>query len=130
MREDDQLSRLFKALTHPARLQILDLLRDGEQCVCHMETHLSYRQAYISQHLAVLRQAGLIKDRRDGWNVYYRVVEPGVYEVIDRAQAIASRRVPKRAGRRSGVVCACPKCNTKGASVTSDAIPVAQIVPA
>ncbi|MGQ9815426.1 MAG: ArsR/SmtB family transcription factor [Candidatus Roseilinea sp.] len=130
MREDDQLSRLFKALMHPARLQILDLLRDGEQCVCHMEAHLGYRQAYISQHLAVLREAGLIEDRRDGWNVYYRVAERGVYEVVDRARAIAGVRVPKRAGRRARVACACPKCNTKGVSASSNVISLERVVVA
>jgi len=130
MREDDQLSRLFKALTHPARLQILNLLRDGEQCVCHMEAHLSYRQAYISQHLAVLREAGLIEDRRDGWNVYYRVTEPGVYEVMDRARAIAGVRVPKRAGRRAAAACPCPKCSSENIGAASGVIPVERIVAA
>jgi DNA-binding transcriptional ArsR family regulator len=44
----------FKALAHPVRLQILDMLRSGEVCVCHMETALGKRQAYISQQLMVL----------------------------------------------------------------------------
>ena len=65
---------LFKACGHPVRLQILEvLLRDGEACVCHLEAHLGQRQAAISQHLAKLRQVGLVTDRRDGWNVYYSV---------------------------------------------------------
>ena len=49
----------LKVLTHPARLAILNILRDGEHCVCHMEAHLGYRQAYISQQLMVLREAGI-----------------------------------------------------------------------
>lgn len=126
MREDDRLSRLFKALMHPARLQILDLLRDGEQCVCHMEAHLGYRQAYISQHLAVLREAGLIEDRRDGWNVFYRVTEPGVYEVVDHARALAGARVPRRAGRRVAAACPCPRCTAENAGV----VPIERIVAA
>ena len=55
--------QLFKVLGHPARLAILEILREGEQCVCHMETYLGQRQAYISQQLSVLREAGLITDR-------------------------------------------------------------------
>jgi DNA-binding transcriptional ArsR family regulator len=55
---------LFRALMHPARLAILDLLRAGEACVCHLEAHLGYRQAYLSQQLAILRTAGLIRDSR------------------------------------------------------------------
>jgi DNA-binding transcriptional ArsR family regulator len=51
----DNLAVRFKALAHPVRLQILDMLRSGEACVCHMETALNKRQAYISQQLMVLR---------------------------------------------------------------------------
>ena len=71
-------SDLFKILAHPVRLSILEILREGEQCVCHMEAMLDLRQAYISQHLMVLREAGVLADRRDGWNIYYRVIKPEV----------------------------------------------------
>jgi len=54
-------SKLFKALMQPARVAILVQLRDGEQCVCHLEAILGYRQAYLSQQLAVLRQVGLVE---------------------------------------------------------------------
>jgi DNA-binding transcriptional ArsR family regulator len=62
----DDLAARFKALAHPVRLQILDMLRRGEACVCHMETALDKRQAYISQQLMVLRDAGLVDARKDG----------------------------------------------------------------
>ena len=76
-------AQLFKVLMHPTRLAILDELRDGEQCVCHMEAKFGLRQAYISQHLMVLRDAGLVTDRRDGWNIYYQVNKPEIFQVID-----------------------------------------------
>ena len=76
-------AQLFKVLTHPIRLAILEELRGGEQCVCHMEAVFGLRQAYISQHLMVLRDAGLVTDRRDGWNAFYRVSKPEIYKVID-----------------------------------------------
>jgi hypothetical protein len=47
-----------------------------------MEAHLGFRQAYISQQLMVLREAGLIQDRRDGWNVFYHVSEPRIFDVL------------------------------------------------
>ncbi len=59
-------AEIFKLLSHPCRLAILYTLRSGEECVCHMEATLGYRQAYLSQQLAVLREAGIIQDRRDG----------------------------------------------------------------
>jgi ArsR family transcriptional regulator len=62
----DEQAQVFKLLTHPARIAILNLLRDGEHCVCHLEAYLGFRQSYISQQLAVMREAGIIQDRRDG----------------------------------------------------------------
>ena len=92
----EESAKLFKALMHPARLEILENLRDGEHCVCHMEAALGYRQAHISQHLSVLREAGLVQDRRDGWNVYYRVVQPQVFAVLDAAQAMTGLKRTRR----------------------------------
>ena len=115
MSGEDRLPRLFKALTHPARLEILDELRGGEQCVCHLEAHLGYRQAYISQQLAVLREAGLIEDRREGWNIFYRVVEPGVFELMDHARSLTGETDAQPARRRK-VDCPCPKCSPSAAS--------------
>jgi DNA-binding transcriptional ArsR family regulator len=100
---------LFKLLSHPSRLAILALLRDGEQCVCHMEAALHLRQAYISQQLMVLRRAGLITDRRDGWNVFYRLTKPEVPAPLDAALATiepdARATLPSKAAS-----CPCPKC--------------------
>lgn len=104
----DRQTQLLKILTHPARLAILAILRDGEQCVCHMEAHLGLRQAYISQQLAVLRGAGLIEDRRDGWNVYYRVSNLQIFQVLD-AVATVTGDANQEAGNR--VVCPCPRCS-------------------
>lgn len=101
-------AQIFKALTHPARLAILEILRDGEECVCHMEAILGLRQAYISQQLAVLRESGLIQDRRDGWNIYYRTVDARIYEVLDIAQRITGLEVPDI--HRTGFQCSCPRC--------------------
>ncbi len=76
-------SDLLKVLSHSTRLAIFDILRDGEQCVCHMEATLNLRQAYISQQLMVLKQAGLLQSRRDGLNLYYRLVKPEILTVLD-----------------------------------------------
>jgi ArsR family transcriptional regulator len=78
---DDYASR-FRALAHPVRLQILDMLRGGEVCVCHMEAALGKRQAYISQQLIVLREAGLVEARKDGLQVFYRLVDPTLEDLL------------------------------------------------
>lgn len=107
-----QLTGIFKALMHPARLAILDVLRNGEECVCHIENHLGYRQAYISQQLAVLRDAGLIQDERDGWNVYYRVARPEVFALIDVARTMVGLPVTHRASNARESDCPCPRCSS------------------
>ena len=108
MYEYSEEVKLLKALTHPARLAILEILRGGEECVCHLEAVLGYRQAYISQQLMVLRDAGLLQDRREGWNVYYRVICPEIYSILDTVRQMTGMPVAKLV--RTSVACACPNC--------------------
>ena len=63
--------QIFKALSNPVRLEIIDFLADGEKCVCEIVDKLNYEQPHISKSLIKLKEAGLIKDRKDGLNVYY-----------------------------------------------------------
>ncbi len=90
-RAREKQAEVLRALGHQVRLEILELLRDGEVCVCEMEPALGLRQPNISQHLAALRAAGLVATRRDGVRAMYRVADPAVYEVIDLVFGIAHR---------------------------------------
>jgi len=85
MADVTRLSDLLRLIAHPARLEILNLLREGEICVCQMEARLGYRQAFISQHLMALREAGLVANRRQGWKVFYRPLRPGLFGLLDIA---------------------------------------------
>ena len=69
-------ARLFKALGDETRLRIIALLAHGELCVCHIHDALDLPQPNISRHLAVLRAAGVVEDRREGHWVYYRLTSP------------------------------------------------------
>jgi ArsR family transcriptional regulator len=108
-------AKLFKALMHPVRLAILDVLRDGEECVCHMEAILGHRQAYISQQLMVLRDAGLVQDRRDGLNIFYRVTRPEIFSVIDASLQLTGGyrmdRIHQKHSKNKKTACSCPKCH-------------------
>jgi ArsR family transcriptional regulator len=106
-------SNLFKALSHSTRLAILDILRDGEQCVCHMEATLGLRQAYISQQLMILKQAGLLESRRDGLNLYYRVIKPEVFSVLDAVRTVSGVTTKSPPHKHAKTGCPCPKCNVK-----------------
>ncbi len=83
---------MLKALAHPVRLRIVDILRGGERCVCDLEIALGLRQAYVSQHLMTLRRAGVVTDRKDGLRVYYRVCDSSVHAVLDTARSMVSQQ--------------------------------------
>jgi ArsR family transcriptional regulator len=68
-------SRLFKALGDDTRLRIVALLSHGELCVCHLEGALGLSQPNVSRHLAILRSAGVVEDRRQGTWVHYRLLK-------------------------------------------------------
>lgn len=105
----DKQARLFKALMHPVRIQILDILRSSEACVCHIEAILGLRQAYVSQQMAVLRKAGLISDRRDGPNIYYQIVRREVLDLLDMARALVGE---DEQSQLLPAGCDCPRCTT------------------
>ncbi len=64
-------AQLFHALSDGARLQIIEILLDGEHCVCDLMTHIDAAQSRLSYHLKVLKDAGLVSDRREGrWSYY------------------------------------------------------------
>ena len=105
---------LHKALAHPTRLRILEALAREEACVCHLTALLHQRQAYISQHLMVLREAGLVEDRRDGVLVYYRLLDPRAVEVGRLLRGIAGENgasEPEETFPAAPLAgCSCPKC--------------------
>ena len=82
----DDAAELLKRLAHPARLLVLCLLVDGELAVYQLEQHVGLSQSALSQHLAVLREHGLVTTRREGSSVYYRVAAGpwlGVLKALD-----------------------------------------------
>lgn len=98
---------LLKVMGHPVRLQILDMLRHGEICVCHIEAALGRRQAYISQQLMTLRDAGLVNARKEGLQVYYRLSNDAVMNLLNHLYG-----TPDTTGVETLDGCTCPKCST------------------
>jgi DNA-binding transcriptional ArsR family regulator len=110
----------FNALAHPARIEIIELLRDGEACVCHIQAMLDQRQAYISQHLNVLRRAGLVTCRKEGLRVYYQARHPQVYEILDHVKNVllaSGQWQPGTSGSTEPAkrkqACTCPQCSSE-----------------
>ncbi len=76
-------AELCKTLANPTRLEILSLLRDGRKSVGELASLTGVRQATVSQHLAVLRQRGVVSTNREGTNVYYAVANPKITKACD-----------------------------------------------
>ena len=91
-----QLARLGKALASPHRLEILELLAQGERTVDSLATEMGLSLANTSQHLQALRQAALVESRKEGLFVHYRLVDPDVFELSRVIRSVAERRLADR----------------------------------
>jgi DNA-binding transcriptional ArsR family regulator len=100
-----QASQIFHLLSHAARLRILDELRRDEACVCHLQAVLKRPQAYVSQQLAVLREANVVTDRRDGQFVFYRLSDQRIERLLEEVLGPASERTEPE-------TCPCPRCKS------------------
>lgn len=89
-----QHAEICKVLTDPKRLMLLDALRQDERSVGELAELLAVNLANASQHLAVLRHAGLVASRRSGSNVLYRLAEPAIVQACDVIDRIVNRRQP------------------------------------
>jgi len=76
-------AEMLKALAHPTRLQILDLLKEGEECVCKIVPKLHMEQSNVSRHLNILKKEGLVSSRKEGLKVFYRVTDPKIFQLIE-----------------------------------------------
>jgi len=105
-------AKIFKALAHPARLRILNALREEGQYVCHLVALLGRSQPNISQHLAILRAVGLVVDEREGNNILYRLNNGRVLRLLD---LLAGGRGETPPAPRPEVwrTCPCPRCTRR-----------------
>src|SRR6185437_6199857 len=88
-----QFARLGKALASPARLELLDLLAQGERPVEALAQEAALSVANASAHLKVLRQARLVESRKDGLHVYYRLADPAVYRLWSALRLVGERQL-------------------------------------
>ncbi|MBK9054680.1 MAG: helix-turn-helix transcriptional regulator [Chloroflexi bacterium] len=96
-------------------MQILTILRQGEACVCHLEAILHKRQAYISQQVSVLKEAGLLAERKDGLFVFYRLANPNLVALLEQSLAFAQAQTRTEmplfvSPMLAAVPCSCPTC--------------------
>ena len=86
-------AELFKALAHPVRIHILELLREGERTVSELQTELEIESSTVSQQLGVLRARSLVTGRKEGTSVHYSAVDPQVFDLLDTTRAMFQTHV-------------------------------------
>lgn len=89
-------ANMFRVLGHPARVRILELLREGERSVGTLQAELSLDSGGTSQHLAALRRIGLVDSRREGTSVFYRVDDDAVFALLETARALIVRHLDEQ----------------------------------
>jgi DNA-binding transcriptional ArsR family regulator len=104
----EQVAALLQAIGQPARMKILLAIGKEEPCVCHLESTLDLRQAYLSQHLMALRKAGLVVTSRQGRNIHYRLSDPRLLVIIQHAAEVQGISLPELAPSPD---CDCPNCS-------------------
>jgi DNA-binding transcriptional ArsR family regulator len=113
-----ELSKLFRVLGQPSHLEILLAIGKGEACVCHLEAATGWRQAYISQHLMALRSEGLVVTRRDGRNIFYRLKNAALLDLIRQGAGVTGKADVESALDRLAEPlphCPCPHCSLQKA---------------
>lgn len=119
---EDRTSQVLSVLGNSFRIQIAIALNGQEACVCHLEQMLKKRQAFISQHLMVMRDSGLLATRREGKYIYYRLSDKeSILDLIRQAAKIAGldpQKMPSMPIQQAISQCACPKCETDISPVT------------
>ena len=89
-------ARLFHALSDETRLAVLEMLCDGERCVCDLQSDLGAAQSRLSFHLKVLKDAGLVADRKEGRWSSYALASDALGEAHDLVRALATEKPAAR----------------------------------
>ncbi len=110
----EKLARILRAVSSSSRIKILAGIGRGEACVCHLESLLNMRQAYISQQLMEMRDVDLLETRRDGRYIFYRLSEPQFLDSlleIGELFGIPATDFNKLIPSTPNPDCPCPHCN-------------------
>ena len=86
-------AEVFKALGHPIRLGVVEFLQKGEMCVCEIVAHVGTEMSNVSKHLAILKKAGVVADRRDGLKIMYSLTMPCAVDFAHCVEDVVIKRL-------------------------------------
>jgi DNA-binding transcriptional ArsR family regulator len=89
-------AEILKALAQPTRLKILELLRNGEKCICEIVPAINGEQSNISRHISLMQKSHLVTTRKDGVKVMVKVRDPKIFEILDRVGSILKNQMKEQ----------------------------------
>lgn len=95
MNQQEISVKIFKALGHPIRYKIVKFLYDGPKCVCKLNENIEFSQANLSQHLKILKEAGILSSEKVGMNIHYKIVNEEIKNIINNVDKIAANFTEK-----------------------------------
>lgn len=119
----EKIGAVLQAIGSPARIAILIAIGRGEACVCHLESILGWRQAYISQQLMTLRKAEILQDRRDGRYIYYRLTNEEILALVwdaARLSGLDPQSMDVLTNPPPSPTCECPHCTSEPAFINAN----------
>jgi ArsR family transcriptional regulator len=93
MKFDDMQVKFFKALAHPIRLNIVRKLIKQNLCVCELKDDIEFSQSNLSQHLKILRDAGILNYKKDGLKVIYFILNKDIIQMLDLVEEIIKKNI-------------------------------------
>ena len=86
-------AEILKALAQPTRLKILELLRNGEKCICEIVPAINGEQSNISRHISLMQRSHLVTTRKDGVRVMVKVKDPKIFEILDNINLLLKKQI-------------------------------------
>ena len=86
-------AEILKALAQPTRLKILELLRNGEKCICEIVPAINGEQSNISRHISLMQKSHLVTTRKDGVKVMVKVKDPKIFEILDNVSFLLKKQI-------------------------------------
>ena len=93
MTVEDMYVRVYKALAHPIRIKIVRTLREGPLCVCILNENVEFSQSNLSQHLKILKDAGILKCEKDGMRILYSIKDDEVKNLLEVTETMIKNEI-------------------------------------
>jgi len=100
----EERARIVKSLAHPTRLYIIDMLAQGEKCVCELTDAIGHDMSTVSKHLSLLKGAGIVRTRKQGTTIYYELAVPCVTGFFACFETVLSESIERRQCALRGVM--------------------------